>query len=741
MLIKLTNTIGAIRNAIGIVRKNLQLWLDFNKSEVIGSELINPLDFTDWVNSGSTDITSNGFTTSGSGQGVYYNLLSNNSYKINVSGVVGDIELRWRDGSGGGTLLGSFDTDLYFNTSGLTSPQIYLRANNATVATVTSVSFKEVTQFVKDKSPNTNNATLFTGKALSFDGANDYVDIDGFTMSGDTASFAFWVNPNVTSSGYLFDINPNRLLIGFGAGEIFINTSPLGTQYFGSIPLNTWSRVVITINGATAKCYIDNTQLGSDKTINLIDLSLATASSIGSKYTKASSFYNGKLSDLQIYNKAWAASDVAFDYNNPNHLAIDNPDTSLVVTDLKAYWALSEGDGDYAYNSAVALGSEEMTNGDFATDGTVDSTSYSLGFRITSSQTTGSILSNQFTVNNPSDATGTFGRFWITDGSSSINTLVLGKTYKVSYTVDSSSGLSGGSDFLYHNGASYQVIPYSNGTHTFTFTTSGEYLQFKLIPVDSNIVFSNISVKEVSVGAIVGATYDDQLTTIPQLGLMDWSKPTVGENASNEITLIADPNNPSEDILGNSVRLREHSLNLDGSGYAEVADADNLDFGTGDFSIEAWVKFKFEDTGSSYNSIYSHGGQVNATDSFGVMTTTDKVRFIVANTNLDSSSTFTEGEWIHIVGTRVQGTDGVKLYINGDEEDVSTKNDSVSNALSKTIGKDTHANRYYKNLIDDVRIYNRALSSDEVEQNHKAGLNKHKATSSFSDDFSSDYGF
>ena len=741
MLIKLTNTIGAIRNAIGIVRKNLQLWLDFNKSEVIGSELINPLDFTDWVNSGSTDITSNGFTTSGSGQGVYYNLLSNNSYKINVSGVVGDIELRWRDGSGGGTLLGSFDTDLYFNTSGLTSPQIYLRANNATVATVTSVSFKEVTQFVKDKSPNTNNAKLFTGKALSFDGANDYVDIDGFTMSGDTASFAFWVNPNVTSSGYLFDINPNRLLIGFGAGEIFINTSPLGTQYFGSIPLNTWSRVVITINGATAKCYIDNTQLGSDKTINLIDLSLATASSIGSKYTKASSFYNGKLSDLQIYNKAWAASDVAFDYNNPNHLAIDNPDTSLVVTDLKAYWALSEGDGDYAYNSAVALGSEEMTNGDFATDGTVDSTSYSLGFRITSSQTTGSILSNQFTVNNPSDATGTFGRFWITDGSSSINTLVLGKTYKVSYTVDSSSGLSGGSDFLYHNGASYQVIPYSNGTHTFTFTTSGEYLQFKLIPVDSNIVFSNISVKEVSVGAIVGATYDDQLTTIPQLGLMDWSKPTVGENASNEITLIADPNNPSEDILGNSVRLREHSFNLDGSGYAEIADDDSLDFGTGDFSIEAWVKFKFEDTGSSYNSIYSHGGQVNATDSFGVMTTTDKVRFIVANTNLDSSSTFTEGEWIHIVGTRVQGTNGVKLYINGDEEDVSTKNDSVSNALSKTIGKDTHANRYYKNLIDDVRIYNRALSSDEVEQNHKAGLNKHKATSSFSDDFSSDYGF
>jgi len=57
------------------------------------------------------------------------------------------------------------------------------------------------------------------------------------------------------------------------------------------------------------------------------------------------------------------------------------------------------------------------------------------------------------------------------------------------------------------------------------------------------------------------------------------------------------------------------------------------------------------------------------------------------------------------------------------------------------IGADTNSARNYADLVDDVRIYDRALSSDEVEQNHKAGLNKHKASSSFSDDFSSDYGF
>lgn len=110
----------------------------------LGTNLIDPLDFTNWINSGSTDITSNSFTTSGSGRGVYYQLTTNNLYKINVTGVSGDISLRYRDGGGAGTILGDFDTDLYFDTTGFSSPNIYLRANSATTATVLSVNIQEI---------------------------------------------------------------------------------------------------------------------------------------------------------------------------------------------------------------------------------------------------------------------------------------------------------------------------------------------------------------------------------------------------------------------------------------------------------------------------------------------------------------------------------------------------------------------------------------------------------------------
>jgi len=117
-----------------------------NYAEIVGDNLTTPLDFTTWSDIGATDITANSFTISGSGGGVSFNLTTNKLYKINVSGVTGDIGLRYRDGGGGGTVLGAFDTDLYFDTSGLTSPNLYLRSLSATTATVTSVSVKEVTR-------------------------------------------------------------------------------------------------------------------------------------------------------------------------------------------------------------------------------------------------------------------------------------------------------------------------------------------------------------------------------------------------------------------------------------------------------------------------------------------------------------------------------------------------------------------------------------------------------------------
>ena len=730
MLIKLTNTINSIvRRGLSIVRNGLKMWLPFSKSEILGEEEVTNGDFATsgtvtstsyalgWSsNTSNVAIDGEGVTLTNSpsetdsrvyatnGSSSNNILTTNNLYKLQYQVIANNGVTSLNYYSSGGIFiaapidLGVVHTIYIKNTSN----QLFLFQNTTTNSDITlnNISIKEVTQIAPDISSNSNSAKLFTGKALSFNGNDAVTDFGNPNVN--LKSICFWVNLDTTT----------EQVINLTATQSIEVVS-------GVITLNgTWSNSNIYVDGIATTSIGTTPQrvvVTTDTNILVSDLEFAR---IGTNYGSLD------LADVQIYDAEFTLADALLDYNNPNHLIFD-VGGSIALADLKGYWALSEGDGDFAYNSAVPLGSEEVVNGSFDTD--------------TSGWTSGSggVLSSvnsqlNLVVPVGDNFSNAHQGFSVTNGKNyvftcEILTQVSGQHAKVDRTTTSSDVVA--------------LLPTTLGTHSIVFTaTETATYYIALVSQDDSqaAIFDNVTIKEVSVGTINGTTPVLAQPTIPQLGMMDWAKSTIG---SDEITLIADPNNPSEDILGNSVRLREHSLNLDGIGYAEVADADSLDFGTGDFSIEAWVKFKFEDTGSSYNSIYSHGGQVNATDSFGVMTTTDKVRFIVANTNLDSSSTFTEGEWIHIVGTRVQGTDGVKLYINGDEEDVSTKNDSVSNALSKTIGKDTHANRYYKNLIDDVRIYNRALSSDEVEQNHKAGLNKHKATSSFSDDFSSDYGF
>ena len=80
------------------------------------------------------------------------------------------------------------------------------------MATTTTKTKKPLIPRAKDYSPSPigyNRAALYSGKALDFDGVNDYVDLDGFTLSGTTATFVFNLkadSPSFTSK-YVFDTN------------------------------------------------------------------------------------------------------------------------------------------------------------------------------------------------------------------------------------------------------------------------------------------------------------------------------------------------------------------------------------------------------------------------------------------------------------------------------------------------------------------------------------------------------
>jgi len=88
-----------------------------------------------------------------------------------------------------------------------------------------------------------------------------------------------------------------------------------------------------------------------------------------------------------------------------------------------------------------------------------------------------------------------------------------------------------------------------------------------------------------------------------------------------------------------------------------------------------------------------------------------------------------DNEWHHIVGTYSEGggADNVNIYIDGDLETTSTSTGIInSNTEPFHIGRDTYSGgSFFDGSIDEVKIYNRALSEPEILKNYKHGKSKH----------------
>ncbi len=84
---------------------------------------------------------------------------------------------------------------------------------------------------------------------------------------------------------------------------------------------------------------------------------------------------------------------------------------------------------------------------------------------------------------------------------------------------------------------------------------------------------------------------------------------------------------------------------------------------------------------------------------------------VTAGTTYSANYTFTIGTWYHIVVTQTGST--IATYINGTSLGSQTVQPVSTGSTSNAIG--SYANASFANdIIDDVRIYNRALSASEI---------------------------
>jgi hypothetical protein len=172
-----------------------------------------------------------------------------------------------------------------------------------------------------------------------------------------------------------------------------------------------------------------------------------------------------------------------------------------------------------------------------------------------------------------------------------------------------------------------------------------------------------------------------------------------------------------------------NALQLKKAGYVDLGNRPALDFGTTDWTVTAWYKNLMSGTtDADKGTIFGKGGDNTGGIRYALImseTTSGVVSLVtdddVTKYAVDSTSVTNDDEWHFVAGQR-EGT-ALRIYIDGRLEKTvavdaaySLAGTSSHNAYigAMTYEVDDTLYKFYNGLIDDVRVYNKALSDGEI---------------------------
>ena len=575
----------------------------------------------------------------------------------------------------------------------------------------------------------------------AYDFSSTYVEVPDspelrFTSS-DSWSMSVWVYLDSTGAGWRGivvksrDASPLYGLWTNGGNWCFAGGEDIPG---GAATTATWHHVVMVQDGGagTRTLYVDT----------VVDATGAAKNGNGSGalwFGGAKSvveYMDGKLDDVRIYNRALSADEVG----SIHQLGLAGGGAREVTSGLAGWWKLDEAGGNKAADSS-GKGSDGAVNGNptFQPDGGRVGGALKLDGD-----------GDSITVGTWDSPTFTLAQWMKWDGGGGIHALV-GKEGRWNVWIEQGTlclrrngsisrfgdykppartwvhlvvAYDGTNAILYVNGAYEGAGRFAMGNRPDAVLKIGERTNggncFNGLLDDVRLYDRALSAAEAklihdpSTGAGAAASRADVVTS----GLAGWWKfDERGGNKASDSSGRGQDGNVRGAVWQPTGGKHGGALRFDGRTSHVVLPRVVQD----DFSIAFWMRTT--QNGGTNGKWWDGRGLVDAEvpnnrEDFGTSLVRDRFGFGVGSSVNDtvlSKVRVNDGVWHHVAATREKATGAMKLYVDGDlDGERNGSKNSLTRASRITVGCLQTNGNFFEGLIDDVRIYERVLSGDEV---------------------------
>ena len=159
--------------------------------------------------------------------------------------------------------------------------------------------------------------------------------------------------------------------------------------------------------------------------------------------------------------------------------------------------------------------------------------------------------------------------------------------------------------------------------------------------------------------------------------------------------------------------------------YISIANNPNINIQTGEsFTISFWLKHNAQNNAkymiSKYKGSFGEPSYAFGTGSYGDSYSWHE---FTANNGIESRGNIdlNDNQWHNITSVFKSG-ESVTIYVDGvlDIEHSTTHVGSIINSRDLTIGCGSNLAQFYNGSIDDIKIYNKALTTEEIKNEYKS---------------------